>query len=131
MTTTANWDAVGTGLILLCLFGIAMVTWCFFDRQAGAAEERRMLRSFEQQLASAELPPWNGLTWDWPEGDLAAYLADPYGYEPSQVPVPPSTVSGPLPVLSDDEDSADAFIAAMRSHTDAWIAHFAPAGAAA
>lgn len=125
MSVNVSWATVGAGLILLCSVAVIAVAWYFVDQQRTTAEERRQLRALEREIAGVQLPPWDGADYDWPP-NLEDYLNDPYAYnEPTPTKpfpaVPSSTISGPLPKADDTE----AFIAAMRAQTDAWIAAFA------
>lgn len=128
MSITVNWADVVLGLVVLCAGAIAAATYSFLEYHRIKAEERRQRRAFEQDMASASLPPWNGETYDWDEQSLA-YLSDTHLYAGPGVadttafeavpgaPVPPSTVSGPLPVMDGDDD----FIARMKAENAAFL----------
>ena len=125
MHVEVNWSTVCFGLILLAAGVIAAVTYCFLESRRIAAEERHQRRDWERDMASAELPEWNGETYEWTPESLA-YLADSYVSPLAtaelpvlrEEPVPASTVSGPLPQLDDGDD----FLARMRAETDAFRA---------
>lgn len=109
-------------LIVLAAGLLAAGVYSFLESRRIAAEEARQQRAFEREMASVELPPWNGETYDWTPEALA-YLADPEAYaDPSPtspIPVvPPSTVSGPLPALETDED----FLARLKAENTAFLA---------
>jgi hypothetical protein len=127
MRVQVSWSTVSFGLILLCVAAIAAVTYYFLESRRIAAEEQRQRRWFEQNMATAELPEWNGATFDWSPDDLD-YLADRQAYEEpaptaEMPPVPPSEISGPMPELNTQLDP-DAFIAAMEAQTDRWLTHY-------
>lgn len=108
-------------LIVLAAGLLAAGVYSFLESRRIAAEEARQQRAFEREMASVELPPWNGETYDWTPEALA-YLADPEDADPSPtspIPVvPPSTVSGPLPALETDED----FLARLKAENTAFLA---------
>lgn len=122
MSFNITWPDVAFALILLGVTAVAAAAWCFVGSRRTAAAEAHQRRQFEQEMASVELPPWNGDTYDWTEETLA-YLAD--AYVDRRAPVPESRVSGPLPVLDEPrgfDDDAAAFIASMKAENDAWLA---------
>lgn len=128
MHVSVNWSTVCLGVILLGAGALAAAVFCFLDSRRVAAEERRQLRAFERSMAEARLPDYDGATFglEWPE-DVAGYLEDTYVRTTSataalpvlaeEPPVPPSTVSGPLPQLNDDY-----FIERLRADTAAFKA---------
>jgi hypothetical protein len=127
MRIEVSWSTVSFGMILLCLAAVAAVTYYFLESRRIAAAENRQRRQFEREMASVRLPEWNGDTYDWSPESLA-YLNDTHLYAGPGVadttsfealpdgPVPPSTVSGPLPVM----DSGD-FIARLRAENSAFL----------
>lgn len=138
MNINVNWADVSFGLILLAFATLAAVTYGVVETRRIAAEDTRSRQAFDREMATVRTTAWDGETYDWPP-NLAGYLDDPYAYAepnptapmpaiPSRVrwaqPVPPSTVSGPLPELNTDLD-ADAFIASMTAQTSAFIAQLA------
>jgi hypothetical protein len=125
-----NWANVAFGLILLALAAIAAVTYYFIDQRRLAIADAHQRRAFDAEMATVELPEWNGDTYDWTPESLA-YLADPDAYQAPEAdpaptvefPVPASEVSGPMPVMSAPlENNADAWIARMQADTDSVIA---------
>ncbi len=129
MTINVNWADVSLGLIILVIATIAAATYCFLEYHRIHAEERRQRKAFERDMANAQLPEYNGDTYDW-DAQTLAYLSDTHVYAGPGVadtvafpaaPVPPSTISGPLPTMDLDADAA-AFIAKMKKDNDAWLA---------
>jgi hypothetical protein len=106
------------------------------------ARERRHGRQADREWTALLAPAdaWDGTGWEWPP-NVTQYLDDPRAYaEPAPTApfqaVPISSVSGPLPVMSDAgtgidaylaamQADTDAFTAAMRAHTDGWVAYYA------
>jgi hypothetical protein len=129
MRIEVNWADVTGGLILLCLVVLIAVTWCFVASRRIAAEERRVRGAFERDMEDAELPPWNGDSYNWTPESLA-YMNDTNLYAGPDVadttsfeavpdePVPPSTISGPLPVMASDDD----FMARLKADNTAFLA---------
>lgn len=128
MNITVNWADVTLGLIVLCLGALAAAAYCFLEYHRIKAEERRQRRAFEQDMATAELAPWDGQTYEWDAQSLA-YLNDTHVYAGPGVadttafeaipdaPVPPSTISGPLPVAESDSD----FMARLKAQNAAFL----------
>ena len=123
------------GFTFLLAAVLALTFSLYFAR--GRRRERRADREWTALLAPAD--SWDGTEWAWPP-NVDQYLDDPRAYaEPAPTmpfpAVPPSTVSGPLPVMSGGLDidayiaamqaDTDAFTAAMRAHTDGWVAYYA------
>jgi hypothetical protein len=129
MSVTVNWDTLGFGLVLLCIVVIIAVAWCFVDSRRIASAEAHNRRAFEAAMKSAGLPEWNGDTYDWTPESLA-YLSETHLYAGPGVadtaafaalpdgPVPPSEISGPLPVIDDT-----AFIERLRADNAAFLAN--------
>lgn len=130
MSIEVNWADVTLGLIVLAAGVTAAAVYCFLEYHRIKAEERRQRRRFEQDMASAELAPWDGQTYDWDEQSLA-YLSDTNVYagpgvadtlafeQVPEAPVPPSTISGPLPVMEGDNDND--FLARMKAENAAFL----------
>jgi hypothetical protein len=129
-----NWANVAFGLILLSIAAIAAVTYYFIDQRRLAVADAHQRRAFDAEMATVELPEWNGDTYDWTPESLA-YLADPdaYGQEQEQepvptleFPVPDSVISGPMPVMgAPAEDDADEFLTKLKTDNAAFLASFA------
>jgi hypothetical protein len=133
-----NWADVVGGFIVLALAGMVVYAYLTLDNRRIRAQERHDRRQFEQDMASTELPAWNGDTYDWTPQELAGMsdtavyagpgVADtaalPVLSEAPTVPVPASTVSGPLPVITSPAvpEDPDDFLAKMRADTEAFMA---------
>jgi hypothetical protein len=120
MHILVNWSTVCFAAILLALAAVAAVTYAFLETRRMAAADRRQRRLFEREMASVRLPEWNGETYEWTPESLA-YLSDPYPTGEMSVmnePVPPSTISGPLPVM----DEAGDFISRLRADNAEFLA---------
>jgi hypothetical protein len=140
---------IGGGAAGLALFlGWLAAAWLLAARRERAAPALWQTAL----LGDRPMPPWDGQTWDWPEGHLGEYFfGDPYAYDDEPRPAAPAdqtTLASPgpydeparpQPYPGDDpylDDEADRFIQAMRDHTDAFITAMsrpalAPAGASA
>ena len=121
-----NWANVAFGLILLCLAAIVTIAWCFVEQRRVAAFEQRQQRAFDAEMATVELPEWNGDTYEWTPESLA-YLADPDAYEdPAPTaefePVPASEISGPMPVMDGPLDGG-AFMEQLKADNAAFLAN--------
>lgn len=119
-----NWADVTLGIIVLTIGMIAAATYCTIECARIRVEDRRQRREFEQGMADVELPPWNGDTYEWTPEALA-YLADTH-VDPDPVtpfrPVPPSEVSGPLPVMDGPLDPDD-FMAKLKADNADFLAN--------
>jgi hypothetical protein len=135
---------IGGGAAGLALFlGWLAAAWLLAARRERAAPALWQTAL----LGDRPMPPWDGQTWDWPEGHLGEYFfGDPYAYDDEPRPADQATLASPgpydeparpQPYPGDDpylDDEADRFIQAMRDHTDAFITAMsrpalAPAGA--
>jgi hypothetical protein len=103
-----------TGLVLCVL--VIHLTGALV-RRTERAHDRQLRRQWQEDIASAELPPWDGQAWDWPETGLARYL---FGQDEEEIPAPcpPAESPGAEP----GTDWADQVIASMQAQTDAFIA---------
>jgi len=63
--------ALMTGIAAGIMF-IVGVSFAVNRREHRADSEMRT--AWEQEVAGTTMPPWDGLTWDWPETGLARYL---------------------------------------------------------
>ena len=93
--------------------------------------DREVRETWDGYMAEtpSTLPEYDGTTWDWPETGLVRYLESASATAPQPVwpPVPPSDISGPLPVRDiepeyDPAADAEAYIALMTADTTAFIA---------
>lgn len=139
-----NWADVVGGGVVLAIGTVVAYAWCKVAGKRIRVQEASDRRRFEAEMAQVELPTWNGETWhpapppshpgyDWNEASLA-YLSetgDP-GWAKTgafeAVPVPPSEVSGPLPVQpveADYDPAADAedFLVRMRRENAEFLAN--------
>jgi hypothetical protein len=137
--------SVHTGIIigLALFFGVILAGWMAAER-SDRREDAELWRDWQAAIDNAALPPWDGQTWDWPEGGLADYFFGADGQPPAYAdggqatPVPSDPPDGPIPpgpALPCLDDEADRFIQAMRDRTDAFITAMsrpalAPAGSA-
>lgn len=121
-----NWADVSFGVILLCIVAITVTAWYFIDQRRLAVADAHQRRAFDAEMATVELPAWNGDTYDWTPESLA-YLADENAYEPAptaEFPVPASEISGPMPVQGAPvENDADDFLAKLKADNAAFLAH--------
>jgi hypothetical protein len=120
----------GAAALALFLGGLA-AAWLLAARRERAAPALWQTAL----LGDRPMPPWDGQTWDWPEGHLGEYFfGDPYAYDdddqttlaspgPYDEPARPNPYPGdvPLPDTPTLDDEADRFIQAMREYTDAFI----------
>jgi hypothetical protein len=114
--------ALMTGIAAGIMF-IVGVSFAVNRREHRADSEMRT--AWEQEVAGTTMPPWDGLTWDWPETGLARYLdqtAELPDFEPvCTEPVPASQISGPFRMLASAQETGDA-ISDMVARTDEFIA---------
>lgn len=137
--STQDWIAVA-------LVAAAAVIIFLSARRVAHRDRLQEHELWQQEIAGLSMPTYDGATYDWPETGLSRYLAatDDTSYDLEPVPDPPartvpdSTISGPLPVhepppaappwldvelsMAEVGDDADAFIAAMKADTQAFIA---------
>jgi hypothetical protein len=146
VTTT---DVLVSCLIGAVLFAIASAAWCLLESRREAAGDRQVRRNFEASMSAVELPPWNGeeyelapqdawdgSTYEWTPESLA-YMNDTNLYAGPDVAdtasfaavpdVPPSDISGPLPVQDtgseyDPAADAQAYLTAMRREHNQYMA---------
>jgi hypothetical protein len=126
-----------SGLLALALVFLAAGLCVILARTRTAAAEHEMRESWEREVAGVTLPDYDGSTYDWPETGLASYLASFDASETRPImhlrePVPPSTVSGPMPTQPlpqeyDPAADAQAYIAKMASDTTAFLAQLGAA----
>lgn len=135
-------QALGAVIVVITAVIAGFIVWHLRDASKIRRADRQLRTQWEKEIVGFSLPPWNGTTWDWPETGLAQYLdAASWHDQVYETPWPPVTpVSGPLCPLSAPveetpwqplsmyqpppvpADDADAFIAAMIAHTDAFLA---------
>lgn len=98
-----NWSAVTLGGILALAAMTAAVTYYLLERQRIRLHERQLNRQVEQEIVTTPRMSWDGEQYEWTPESMA-FLSDQYYGNPAmtapqpQLLVPPSTVSGPLPV---------------------------------
>jgi hypothetical protein len=122
-------------LIAACMIAVAagllfIVGASFFVRYREKAADAHFRVQWEQEVAGTTMPPWDGLTYDWPETGVAQFLAGkaataefPVYREPdfNLFPVPVSSISGPFRMLAPAQETGAA-ISDMVARTDAFIA---------
>lgn len=156
----AHRASIAAALVSLALLVLAVGWWLNGHLQDKAAE-REMRASWEAEMTAKPMPGYDGETYayqpdelgyaprpvafeyDWPESGLANYLqydrgdyrpappTQPFQQLPSFTAVPPSMISGPMPITTsmsgpapvlDAKYDTDMFIASMRATTDWHIA---------
>jgi hypothetical protein len=76
-------DGTAAGLIGIALFIIFLVILGLVTRHSDRRQDTALLHDWQEQLAAAQLPAWDGQTWDWPQDGLGDYF---FGYDPQQDP---------------------------------------------
>jgi hypothetical protein len=117
-------DLTTQDVVIAALLGlltlVAFLGVLYLREKRALLTELNRMHEWEKEMAGVTLPPWNGETFDWPESNLAGYLDT---FPRVEEPVPPSTISGPLPMLREPAtDDADDVIAWMKERTDWFIA---------
>jgi hypothetical protein len=114
VNVTVN-SALWSGFSALLLFALVIGVIGASTRRSQQAQDRRLRRDWQETLAATELPPWDGMSWDWPEDGLYEYFFGQDAAEAQDAPDPDE--------YADYYGSeADAFIAAMQARTDSFIA---------
>lgn len=125
-----NWADIAGGGIILAGMALVAYAWCVVAARRIRAQERLDQHRFEADMATRRPSAYDG--YDWTPESLS-YLADTGdpGWartgEIPMVPVPPSEVSGPLPVQPVEEGydpAADAedFLVKMRRENAEFLA---------
>ena len=71
MSTDAS---VTAGVLSIAAFVIFVTAWWLIDRHDTAVVERMLRADFKAHMDAYQPDPWDGDTWDWPEGHLAEYF---------------------------------------------------------
>jgi hypothetical protein len=127
------------GLSCLGFALMAFTAWALLTHFQVHKEEQQLNRDFTRDMKHATAAPWDGETYEWTPETMAfladqtapEYQPDAYGYPADlgygpAAPVPASSISGPLPVITGPAEDAPAddeqYIAWMRAWTDNFLA---------